>query len=70
MFLSFIISFLIDLVSLSCTLELKYLLKAFFFTLKFKNVLRGLFSLPMNMNHGSAGSVTNQSRGSAVTWSI
>lgn len=70
MFLSFIISFLIDLVSLSCTLELKCLLKAFFFTLKFKNVLRGLFSLPMNMNQGSAGSVTNQSHGSAVMWSI
>lgn len=59
MFLSFIISFLTDLVALSCTLALKRLRKAFFFALKFKDVLRGLFSLTMNMNQASAGSVTN-----------
>lgn len=58
MFLSFIISFVIDLAPLSCTLVLKCLPKVFFFTLKFKDVLRGLLSLSMNMNQASAGSVT------------
>lgn len=61
MFLSFIITFLTDVVVLRCTPELKCLLQAFFITLKFKDVLRGLFSLSMNMNQASAGSVTNQS---------
>lgn len=61
MFLSFIITFLTDSVALSRTLELKCLLKAFFFILKFKDVLRGLFSFSMNMNQASAESVTNQS---------
>lgn len=43
------------------------LLAGIFYTFKFKDVLRGLFSLSMNMNHISAESVTYQFSKGTVT---
>lgn len=63
MFLSFFISFPTDVVALSCSEQLK----ACFFAFKFEDVLRGLFSLTVNVIQVSAGCVTNQSRRTAGT---